>query len=109
MAMYAINGIFTVDENGNRHVESDPTVLKQLNILFKSEIGNGAISHYARNIMDEDDLIRDEAYAKMVLNGYLPDDDDEGEAEEPQEVVVDTDDDDSEELGILNTIPRRYN
>lgn len=109
MAMYAINGIFTVDENGNRQVESDPTVLKQLNILFKSEIGNGAISHYARNIMDEDDLIRDEAYAKMVLNGYLPDEDDEGEAEEPQEVVVDTDDDDSEELGILNTIPRRYN
>lgn len=109
MAMYAINGIFTVDENGNRQVESDPTVLKQLNILFKSEIGNGAISHYARNIMDEDDLIRDEAYAKMVLNGYLPDEDDEGEAEEPQEVAVDTDDDDSEELGILNTIPRRYN
>ena len=111
MGMYAINGIFTVDENGVSHVESSPAVMKQLNILFNSEIGTTAISHYARNI-SEDELIRDEDYAKEILNGYLPEDEEE-EAEEPIEGIIEgepeDDADDSEELGILEPIPRRYN
>ena len=108
MAMYAINGIFTVDENGVRHVESNPTILKQLNNLFKSEIGNGAISHYARNISD-DELVRDEDYAKMVLNGYLPEDEDEDDEGSSAEPTVVSAEEDSEELGIMDPIPRRYN
>lgn len=104
MGMYAVSGIFTIDDNGITTVERNREVLKKLNILFKSEIGTSAISHYIRNISD-DELIRTEEYAKSILAGAVPVAD---TVEEATPVAEETEDD-GEELGLLNPFKRIYN
>ncbi len=102
MGMYAVSGIFTIDDNGITTVERNREVLKKLNILFKSEIGTSAISHYIRNISD-DELIRTEEYAKSILAGAVP------VSDTVDEATPEDEEDEGEELGLLNPFKRIYN
>jgi len=106
VGMYAVKGIFVVDENGNTIVNNDAETLKRLDILFKSEIGNGPVSYYTR-ALNSQDLFRDEKYAKMVLAGYIEDDEDENGGEPAEEPVEEPEE--SEELGVMEPIHRKFN
>ena len=82
MAIHYIEGIYVVDEEGQRHLVDDENILRKINRVVKENIAYGNISHLARSLTMKQ-LIYDESYIQLAI------DEAEGESDGESEDVVD--------------------